>query len=672
MLLLLLAVASPVVAAEPLTFTKDIAPLIFTRCTSCHRAGEIAPFPLVTYRDVRQRVTQIREVTGRGLMPPWKPLPGKHAFEDDRSLTAAERQRLHDWIGSGALEGDQKDLPPLPAFTSGWQLGPPDLVVSLSAPYTLRADGPDVFRSFVLPLPTERARYVRAIEFHPGNARAVHHANMGVDHTRSSRRLDGADAEIGYEGGMVPDAEYPPGYMLGWTPGQNARPSPDGMAWRLEPQSDFVVQLHMQPTGKPESVQPSIGLYFTDTPPRANPVGLRLGSQTIDIPPGDASYTITDRFELPVDVDLLAVQPHAHNLGRRVRGEATYPDGRSETLIAIDDWDFRWQDVYRFASPVRLPRGTTLAMTFTYDNSAANPRNPHLPPRRVVWGQNTSDEMGDLWLQLVPVQGADLSQLSETIRRKSLSDDIAAYTTVMRADPQNPLRHDAVAMLQLQAGRIETAVAEYRESLRLNPDSAPTHYNLGLALSMARRYGDAAREFEAALAINPRHAEAHNNLGAMMHIAGRLDEAVLHYRQAIELNPENAEANANLGRLLIVRGDLRPAAAAFREALRLRPDAVSALAGLALVLAATPAEAERAPAEAIRLADRAVTLTNRREPVALDTLGVAHAAAGDFAKARALASEAIQVADGLGMQPLSAEIKERLLSYQRSQPFLFR
>lgn len=670
--LLVLATAACADAADRLTFTKDIAPLVFSRCTSCHRAGEIAPFPLLTYRDVRQRLTQIREVTERRLMPPWKPLPGPHRFVDDRSLTADELQRLQAWIRDGAPEGEAKDLPPLPQYTTGWQLGPPDLVVTLPEPYTLRADGTDVFRSFVLPLETDRPRYVRAIEFHPGNARAVHHANMGVDHTRSSRRLDGADTELGYEGGMVPDAEYPPGYMLGWTPGQNARPSPDGMAWRLEPQSDFVVQLHMQPTGKPELVQPSLGVYFTDTPPRATPLGLRLGSQTIEIPAGAADYTISDQFVLPVDAELLAVQPHAHNLGRRVRGDVKRPDGSVETLLAIDDWDFRWQDVYRFVAPVRLPRGSTVSMTFTYDNSEGNPRNPSRPPMPVVWGQETINEMGDLWLQLVPVAPADFAQLSDAIRQKSLGDDIAAYTKVMRADPRNPLRHDALAMLQFRAGRIETAVAEYRESLRLNPDSAPTHYNLGLALSVARRYADAEAEFRSALAIDPKHAEAHNNLGAMMHISGRFDEAVVHYRQATELNPENAEAYSNLGRVLTARKEIAPAIAAFRASLRLKPDNVSALVGLAVVLAAAPSAADRSPSDALASAERAVALTSRREPSALDALATAHAARGDFLAAQSIAVEAMRVADSLGMQALWIDIRDRLRLYEQAQPFIIR
>src|SRR5581483_4580123 len=225
------------------------------------------------------------------------------------------------------------------AASGDWQLGAPDLIVRMPAPYVVRADGGDVFRTFVVAIPTERARFVRAIEFHPGNARVVHHANIGIDRTRSSRELDAKDPEPGYVGGMVPDARYPEGQLLGWTPGQVPHAAPPGMSWRLEANSDLVLQLHLQPTGKPEPLQVSVAFYFTDDPPRRSPLGLRLGSETIDIPPGDARYVVRDDYVLPVDVDLLALQPHAHNLGRTMEADATLPDGTIRDLIAIDDWD---------------------------------------------------------------------------------------------------------------------------------------------------------------------------------------------------------------------------------------------------------------------------------------------------------------------------------------------
>ena len=211
-------------------------------------------------------------------------------------------------------------------------------------------------------------------------------------------------------------------------------------------------------TGKPEPVQVSAGLFFTDQPPAYTPVGLRLGSETIDIRPGDRNYSISDRYTLPVDVDVLAVQPHAYNLARRMEATATLPDGTTRPLISIADWDFRWQDVYRYARPLTLPRGTTLSMRHTYDNSTSNPRNPSRPPREVAWGQNTTDEMGDLWVQIVPKTSSDLALLSEDIGRKTRADDLAAYTKLLSTDARNPLRHDVVALLSLQEGLIDQAV----------------------------------------------------------------------------------------------------------------------------------------------------------------------------------------------------------------------
>ncbi len=653
-----------------MTFTKDIAPIFFAHCSSCHRPGEVGPFSLLTYRDARQRLTQIGDVTRRGLMPPWKPEPGKNAFIGDRSLSPEDLQRIQDWVAQGGPEGNRRDLPPTPQWSSGWQLGVPDLVVRMNAPYALQADGGDVFRTFVLPAPDGPPRFVRAIEFQPGVARAVHHANIGVDRTRSSRRLDAADVEPGYEGGMVPDAAYPAGHLLGWTPGQRPRPSPEGTSWRLEPGSDFVIQAHMQPTGKPEAVQISIGVYFTTEAPVRTPVGLRLGRQTIDIAPGDRAYEVTDRYVLPADVDVLAVQPHAHNLAREMQAEATLPDGSIRPLISIKDWDFRWQDVYRYVQPIALPKGTTLSMRFTYDNSASNPRAPSQTSQRVVWGQKTSDEMGDLWVQVVPRSRADLGVLGADFGRKTLAEDLAAYTTILERDPLNPLRHDMVGMLNFRSGRLDAAAEAFRGSLQLNADSAPTRYNLGLVLSAQRKYAEGIVEFREALRIDPNYSEAHNNLGAMLHITGQFEDAAVHYRRAFEIRPESAEAHGNYGRLLTALGRNQPALDAFNRAIALSPNTPSFLTGLAWVLSSASEAGARNPVEAVRVALRAVDVTARRDPASLDALGAAYAAAGEFDRAQEAAQEAMRVADELGRQPLWVEIRERLRLYQRGVAFV--
>jgi tetratricopeptide (TPR) repeat protein len=667
-----LSAASAAAPQPRLTFNKDIAPIVWSRCAPCHRPGEIGPFPLLTYDDVKRRATLVATATSRRLMPPWKPRPpaaGERDFQDSRRLPDRELQSLQQWIADGMPEGDAADLPAAPRWADGWQLGPPDLIVRMPDPYTVRASGPDDFRTFVIPIPTSRPRYVRALEFHPGNARVVHHANLGIDRTQSSRQLDLKDPEPGYVGGMVPDARYPEGQMLGWTPGQAPHPSPPGMAWRLEPGSDLVAQLHLQPTGKPEPLQVSVGVYFTDEPPTRSPLGLRLGSETIDIPAGQPDYVVSDSYVVPVDVDVLAVQPHAHNLARRMEAAATLPDGTTRSLIAIDDWDFRWQDVYRYASPLTLPKGTRLSMRYTYDNSAGNVRNPHRPPSRVVWGQNTTDEMGDLWIQVVPRAAETLPLLTQDFRRKARAEDLAAYTRLLDGEPDNPLRHDAVAALYLDDGQFDQAITYFRRSLALNPASASTHYNLGYALSVRGRQDEAAAEFLEALRLDPDYGQAHNNLGAVLQLLGRTDEALVHYRRAVSLRPDNIEARLNLAQLLSALGLAADAAREFEQVLALRADYAPALSGLAWIRSTSSSVSLRNAAEAVRLAERAAALTSRRDISALDALAAAYASAGRYEDAVATARAAIDLAVAGGLPAVVTQLRQRMDLYQARQPY---
>jgi tetratricopeptide (TPR) repeat protein len=413
-------------------------------------------------------------------------------------------------------------------------------------------------------------------------------------------------------------------------------------------------------------VQVSVGIFFTAQPPVRTPIGLRLGSETIDIAPEDRQYIVEDSYVLPVDADLLAVQPHAHNLARQIVASAALPDGSTRTLISIEDWDFRWQDVYRYAQPVGLPKGSTIRMRFTYDNSAANPRNPHQPPARVVWGQNTTDEMGDLWLQLVARSNGETAALSADVERKRATEDLAAYTKLLREDPENPLRHDAVGLLHLQGGRSTEAAAEFRASLALNPESAPTHYNLGLALSMSRQYEQAAAEFREATRLAPAYAEAHNNLGAMLHAFGQLDDAAREYRLAATLRPDNAEAENNLGRVVLQQGRAAEAVGHFERAIALNQNLASALSGLAWIRA-TSSPPLRNGSEAVRLSERADQLTEHRDASVLDALAAAYAATGRFDRAVSTARAAVAAAGAAGLSNLAAEVRARLTLYEKNQ-----
>jgi len=364
-----LLLLSPPSASAQVTFSRDVAPILYEHCVSCHRPGEIAPFSLLTYDEARPEARAIARATRDRTMPPWKPEPGFGDFAGAHRLTDVELDTIQRWVDGGAIRGDPSTLPQPPKQIDGWRLGQPDLIVTLPDPFVLAAGGSDVLRNFVIPIPIGTTKFVRGIEFRPGNSRVVHHANMRIDPTASSRALDEADAGPGFNG-LIAAGNFPDGHFLGWTPGQVPPLLPDGLSWRLEANSDLVLQLHMHPATGAEVVQPSVGFFFTDRPPSRTPLMLRLGRQNIDIAPGASNYVVEDRYVLPVPVELLSVQPHAHYRAREIRGQATLPDGRTQPLIWIKDWDFNWQDVYRYREPLALPKGTILSMQFTYDNSA--------------------------------------------------------------------------------------------------------------------------------------------------------------------------------------------------------------------------------------------------------------------------------------------------------------
>ncbi|HVD76873.1 MAG TPA: hypothetical protein VNH43_04655, partial [Vicinamibacteria bacterium] len=396
---------SPSPLSEPVTFNRQVAPIVYRNCAPCHRPGEAGPFSLLSYADVRKRADQIARVTASRYMPPWPPEPGYGDLAGERRLGEDQIALLQRWVREGAPEGPPAEAPAPPRFTEGWQLGPPDLVVEMRDTYTVPAEGGDVFRNFVLPVPPAKGcersgidsreasggsrgrdaappcsmtttRYVRALELRPGDKKVVHHANVLVDTTGSARRRDASDPGVGFAGMDVElesDRFEPDSHFLFWKPGTAAVTEPPGMAWRLDEDTDLVLNMHLQPTGKPERIRPAVGLYFTDEAPTKFPMLLQLEHDgAIDIPPGENRFVVADHYDLPVDVEVLGVYPHAHYVGRDVQGFATLPDGTKKWLIWIRDWDFAWQAVYRFARPVFLPRGSRLEMRITYDNSAGN------------------------------------------------------------------------------------------------------------------------------------------------------------------------------------------------------------------------------------------------------------------------------------------------------------
>jgi Tfp pilus assembly protein PilF len=654
-------------AARPVTFSKDVATILFESCGGCHHPDGPAPFSLLTYAAAAQRASLIATATRMRLMPPWKSEPGYGEFVGHRHLSDSEIDIIQRWAANGAPEGDPHDIPPTPKWVSGWQLGTPDLVITWPEPYAVRADGPDFSRTFVLRLPVSSVRYVKGLEFRPGTSAAVHHANIRIDRTPGSRRLDEADPTPGYEGLLLTSAVYPDGHFLGWTPGQAGPLLPDKLAWRLYPGTDLVVEMHFVPDGKTELVQPSVGLFFGTEPPERTPAMLRLGRQNIDIPAGQREYITTDSFVLPVDVEVEAVQPHAHYRAREVRGTATLPDGTARPLIYIKDWDYRWQHVYRYVTPQVFPKGTTLSMQFTFDNSAGNVRNPHQPPRHVYWGQQSTDEMGDLWIQMLTKSDRDLAILNAAIRPKETAEEIVGYEMMIRADPSRVSLHNDVAVMYGELGRPDRAAAHFEAVLTLQPDSAAAHYNFGTALLANGQAPAAIEHFEQALQLQPGYGLVHNNFGRALMEIGKPADALAHFREAARVDSASPWPHYNMGLLLGALGNAPEAVPEFREAVRLAPNEVAALSSLAWLLATAPSESLRDPAEALRLAERAATLVDRKHADVLDILAAAQAANGRYDLAVATCDAALALSPDASF---TAAIRQRQALYRQARPYI--
>jgi tetratricopeptide (TPR) repeat protein len=545
---------------------------------------------------------------------------------DDRRLSDAEIETFRRWVDTGVPEGPSS--PAIDARASGWTLGAPDLVLTMPEAYVLHPQDSDLFRNFVFPIGGAASGYVRAVEFRPGDTRAIHHAVITVDRSRASRRKDGTDGSPGYAGMFTQGAQSPDGHFLGWTPGRGPIVSPQELPWRLDRGSDIVVQLHLPPVDKPQRIAPEIGIYFTDTPPASTPVMMRIGSKAIDIPAGATGHVTTDQFTLPVDVTLLSIYPHAHYLAHRMQAGALLPNGQLVTLLDVPQWDFHWQQDYRYAAPVFLPRGTIVRMRYTYDNPAPAPQSaahgvhgasaaPHAGGR-VLYGPNSHDEMGDLWLQVVPRSVADGKTLRRALDEHETAVNITGGELLVAQAPNDVAHYVFLGNAYIDAGRVHDAVALLTRGIQLAPRSADAHNALGTALFLSDRLDEALRHlreaatldpederlqfnlagafvavdrltegaaaFRRAVAINADFAEAHNNLGVLMQSAGRMNDAVAHFREAVRSNPHYADAHSNLGGALAAQGRFREALAPLRRAVELDPDHMAARRNLAMLL----------------------------------------------------------------------------------------
>ncbi len=396
-MLLLAAFGTAALASTPsvtkVTYSHDIAPIILSQCAPCHHANSVAPFPLLTYQEVQQKAQMIAAVTASGYMPPWH--AASHTlYQGARYLTDAQKALLQRWAAEGAPEGDAAHLEPIPQYTSGWQLGRPDLIVKPEKAYHLSAAGNDVYRCFVIPTNLPHDQYLSAIQVRPGNMRVVHHVIVYLDTSGTARKLEAAehDGNPGYTSFGGPGFN-PAGALGGWVPGFETIRCAKGTGVELPAHADIVMQVHYHKDGKPETDRTSIGLYFRRSPVQNLVRDLPIVDPFLSIPPGDTDYTATASVTIPDGIHVISVLPHMHLLGHDMLVQAHLPNGSTETLVDVPNYDFNWQTAYTFKEPIALPAGTVVQLTAHYNNSDSNPRNPNSPPKRVWWGDQTTDEM---------------------------------------------------------------------------------------------------------------------------------------------------------------------------------------------------------------------------------------------------------------------------------------
>ena len=409
-------------AATPLlaevNFSQDVAPIIFKRCTGCHRPGEAAPFPLMSYADVAKHGKLIAAVTAARTMPPWKAMPASYDYKDSRRLTDAELKTIQTWAKNGMPAGDLAKVPPLPKFTSGWQLGVPDLVLKVDKGFTVPAEGSDLYPylRFALNLPEDK--WLRAIELRPSAPKVVHHVLYYADPADDAKKIEAEQV-----GANLSGMKFSPlmTALGGIAVGAQPHLLPEGLALKLPKGTDLMFQYHFHPSGKEEVEQSTVGLYFAKEAPKRTLTGVQLPPAFglfagLNIPPGDKDFRVKDSFVLPVDVEAVSVGAHAHYIAKTMKMTATLPDGTIKTLLDIEDWDFGWQDRYFFENFVTLPKGTKLDSEVSWDNSEGNPKNPSRPPIHVRWGEQTRDEMGSVTLQVIPAVESDLADLRGKLR----------------------------------------------------------------------------------------------------------------------------------------------------------------------------------------------------------------------------------------------------------------
>jgi peroxiredoxin len=366
----------PQIEVGAVTYAADVAPILHQKCASCHRAGHVAPFSLLTHQDAKRWATSIWEVTSTRRMPPWQADPRFGTFANDRGLTPRDRAVLMAWVEQDAPLGDLSHAPRPPEFPTGWTIGTPDLVFEVAETYKVKAGGTLPFQHFRVKPHFKQDMWVQAAEARPGDRSVVHHVFVYID-----------DHANGPDGHALPKR-----YLTGYAPGDMPSVFPPGVARKIPAGADLLFEVHYSPIGQERYDRCAVGLIFANVPPKHEAITKGISQHQLRIPPGAKNHPERSSWTFPFDGHLLNLTPHMHLRGVDFIYTATYPDGRSEVLLSVPRYDFNWQSVYRLIEPKPMPKGTRIDCLAHYDNSAENHANPD-PGASVSWGEQTTDEM---------------------------------------------------------------------------------------------------------------------------------------------------------------------------------------------------------------------------------------------------------------------------------------
>ncbi|MEM7479304.1 MAG: redoxin domain-containing protein [Planctomycetota bacterium] len=594
---------------EKIDYARHVAPIVNANCVECHRQGGIGPFALENYQQTKRRAGMSAIVCEERLMPPWKAEPGFGHFQAERILSDRQISVLTQWNESGKAEGSSAEmLPPPPLPRGDWRMGQPDMVLKMPEPFEVPAEGKDVYRYFVISNPLPEDVVIVAMDFKPGDPTVVHHMNSFVDYAGRGRELDAEDQPPGFSvfgtGGFIDyDATGEDGSAAlgGWTPGMEPYRLPPDHGIYLQKGGEVVIEIHYHLSGRATQDQSSLALYFAKKPVRKYLDGLVIGTQDMNISPGDANYERHFWMETPANLTLVDVMPHMHYLGTSAKVVATLPDGEEVPLVNISDWDFRWQSIYTFRKPQFLPKGSRIDAWFTWDNSADNPDNPTEGKQSIKWGWETNDEMAEVWMGFVPERFADSEKIHSAGYASWLrtGDPLLSTQTLsaeqmveqfLEASLWEPAGEQLLGLVA-SSEEFEKVLNRVSSITRRDPRNTSAWVVYGTLLAMSIEYAssdneayqismEADRAYNQALRLEPKNWDAQMSKAAYYaqsdyqpweRQAVRLLEKIIQEQEAQKRQPSHAKAYLELGNLYAKQQKSPQAKDAYRRGLKRFP-----------------------------------------------------------------------------------------------------